>query len=97
MILLKKNTLSREVDAMRKEYLLLDRVEGPLIELSNVHRVGYGEVVEVKFEDKEKMFGRVIKIDGDKVVVQVFGSTTGISTQNSSVNFKGKQIGRAHV
>lgn len=75
---------------MRKEYLLLDRVEGPLIELSDVHKVGYGEVVEVRHEDKDKMLGRVIKIDGEKVVVQVFGSTSGISTKNSSVSFKGR-------
>ena len=75
---------------MRKEYLLLDKVEGPLIELSDVHNVGYGEVVEVRNENKEKMLGRVIKIDGEKVVVQVFGSTSGISTKNSSVNFKGR-------
>lgn len=75
---------------MRKEYLLLDKVEGPLIELSDVHNVGYGEVVEVRNEDKEKMLGRVIKIDGEKVVVQVFGSTSGISTKNSSVSFKGR-------
>lgn len=89
-MLLRKNTRSREVDNMRKEYLLLDKVEGPLIELSDVHNVGYGEVVEVRNEDKEKMLGRVIKIDGEKVVVQVFGSTSGISTKNSSVSFKGR-------
>jgi Archaeal/vacuolar-type H+-ATPase subunit B len=36
------------------------------------------------------MVGRVIKIDGDSVVVQVFGSTMGIATDNTKVTFKGK-------
>lgn len=75
---------------MKKEYLVLDKVEGALIELSKVHAVGYGEIVEVESKSGEKRLGRVIKIDGDKVVVQVFGSTLGISVDNTKVSFEGK-------
>lgn len=75
---------------MKKEYLKLDKVEGSLIELSNVHKVGNGEVVEVEDSEGNKMVGRVIKIDGEKIVVQVFGSTIGISTENTRVSFQGR-------
>lgn len=75
---------------MKKEYLVLDKVEGALIELSKVHRVGYGEIVEVENNLGEKKLGRVIKIDGDKVVVQVFGSTLGLSVENTKVSFEGR-------
>jgi len=75
---------------MKKEYLVLDKVEGALIELSNVHQVGYGEIVKVESKDGDKKLGRVIKIDGDKVVVQVFGSTLGLSVDNTKVSFEGK-------
>lgn len=75
---------------MKKEYLVLDKVEGALIELSKVHAVGYGEIVEVESTLGEKRLGRVIKIDGDKVVVQVFGSTLGMSVENTKVSFEGK-------
>lgn len=75
---------------MKKEYLVLDKVEGGLIELSKVHSVGYGEIVEVESNSGEKRLGRVIKIDGDKVVVQVFGSTLGISVDNTKVSFEGR-------
>lgn len=85
-----KNTLGREVDNMKKEYLQLDRIEGALIELSNTHNVGYGEVVEIENNNGNKKLGRVIKIEEDSVIVQVFGSTTGISTKNTKVGFKGK-------
>lgn len=77
---------------MKKEYLLLDRIEGPLIELSDVDEVGYGEVVEVKTSGNEKKLGRVVKIEGNKVIVQVFGDTSGISIKNSTVNFKGEPL-----
>ena len=75
---------------MKKEYLKLDKVEGALIELSNVHQVGNGEIVEVEDINGDKKVGRVIKIDGEKVVVQVFGSTIGISVENTKVSFQGR-------
>ena len=75
---------------MKREYLKLDRVQGALIELSKIHSVGYGEIVEITDAKGDKKVGRVIKIDGDKVVVQVFGATMGMSVENSKVSFKGK-------
>lgn len=75
---------------MKKEYLVLDKVEGALIELSKVHNVSYGEIVSVETNTGEKRLGRVIKIDGDKVVVQVFGATLGLSVENTKVSFEGK-------
>jgi len=77
-------------DRMKREYLKLDRVQGALIELSKIHRVGYGEIVEIEDQLGDRKVGRVIKIDGDKVVVQVFGATMGMSIENSKVSFKGK-------
>ena len=39
---------------MKKNYLLLDKIEGSLIELSNLHHVSYDEVVEIKTRDGKK-------------------------------------------
>ncbi|SHH41063.1 V/A-type H+-transporting ATPase subunit B [Anaerosphaera aminiphila DSM 21120] len=75
---------------MKKEYLLLDKVEGSLIELSNLHKVSYGEVVRIKSTDKKEMIGQVIKIDGDSALIQVFGDNLGVSTENSRVLFESK-------
>ncbi len=73
---------------MKKEYLTLDKIEGSLIELSNLHKVSYGEVVKIKSkDDKKEEFGQVIKIDEDKAVVQVFGNNLGVSTENRKVEF----------
>lgn len=76
---------------MKKEYLALDKVEGSLVELSGLHHVAYGEIVSITVDGKEdEMVGRIIGIDGDKAIVQVFGESMGISTTNARVVFEGK-------
>lgn len=75
---------------MKKEYLYLNRVEGPLIELSGIEDVSYGEIVILKVEGDDSKKGKVIKIENDRVVIQVFESTSGISLNNSSISFTGK-------
>lgn len=76
---------------MKKEYLKLDKIEGSIIELSNLHKVSYGEVVKiVNIETSKEQVGQVIKIDKDKVLIQVFGNILGTSTTNSKVSFEGR-------
>lgn len=77
---------------MRKEYLKLERVEGPLIVLSKIEDVAYGEIVDIKLEDGEVRKGKVITVEGENVVVQVFEGTAGISTQNTAVKFTGEPL-----
>ncbi|NLB56579.1 MAG: V-type ATP synthase subunit B [Lentisphaerae bacterium] len=77
---------------MRKEYLKLEKVEGPLIVLAGVEDASYGEMVSIRVDDGENRIGKVIEIDGDKVIVQVFEGTTGISTNNVAVMFSGEPM-----
>lgn len=74
---------------MKKEYLKLDKIEGPLIILSDVEDVSYGEILDIDIEGKKRK-GKIIKIEEDKVVAQVFEGTAGLSTNNASVRFTGK-------
>lgn len=76
---------------MKSEYLLIDKVEGPLIVLSGVKDVAYDEIVEINTGGKRRN-GKVVQISEDKVVIQVFENTTGLSTHNSSVNFTGRPL-----
>ncbi len=77
---------------MRKEYLKLEKVEGPLIVLTNVHDVQYGELVSIRVDGSENRKGKVILIDGTRVVVQVFEGTAGISANNAAVTFTGEPM-----
>lgn len=67
----------------------LDRIEGPLIELSNVQDAAYGEVIRVRVDNSKELIGKIIKIDGERVIIQVFGPTAGMATKNTSVSFTG--------
>lgn len=77
---------------MKKEYLKLQKVEGPLLVLNGISDVAYGETVEIKLNNGEARKGKVIKIEGDKVIVQVFEGTSGIATDNASVKFMGEPL-----
>lgn len=76
---------------MKSEYLLLDKVEGPLIVLSGVKDAAYDEIVEINTGGKRRK-GKVVQIHEDKVIIQVFESTTGLSIHNTSVSFTGKPL-----
>jgi len=82
--------VAKEGVVLRKEYLKLDRIEGPLIVISGVEGAFYGEIIEIKVENDRTRTGKVIRIEGDKVVAQVFEGTSGLSTLNTSTRFTGK-------
>ncbi|MGB5822565.1 MAG: V-type ATP synthase subunit B [Proteocatella sp.] len=76
----------------QREYLKLERVKGDLIVLEGVQGVAYGEILEITIDEKTKRTGKVVTVDGDKIIAQVFQGTQGISTTNSSVKFAGKPL-----
>lgn len=75
-----------------KEYLRLESVEGSLIALEGIEDVAYGEIVEIRVEGDDKRRGKVVMVDQDKVIAQVFQGTQGISTVNTAVRFTGKPL-----
>jgi V/A-type H+-transporting ATPase subunit B len=77
---------------MKKEYLMLNKIQGPLIVLSNVENVAYDEIVDILVDGKYKKKGKVVQIHKDKAIVQVFETTTGMSVDNTSVHFKGESF-----
>lgn len=77
---------------MRRQYLKLDKIQGPLVVLSKVRDAAYDEVVDILIDGKERRKGKVVKIEGDKVVLQVFEFTSGMAVDNSAVSFTGSPL-----
>ena len=77
---------------MRLEYIGLSELSGSLIALEGVKNVAFDEMAEVTLESGERRYGRVILIDGDRVVLHVFEGTRGISLENASTHFTGKSM-----
>ncbi len=75
---------------MIKEYLNVEKLEGPLIFLKDVKEAKYGEIIEIMVPDGSKRMGKVILIDQDMVIAQVFEGTSGLSLDDLSIRFLGK-------
>ena len=77
---------------MPKEYRTIREVAGPLMMVSGVENVAYDELGEIELENGEKRRCRVLEIDGENAVVQLFESSTGLNLSNSKVRFLGKSM-----
>lgn len=77
---------------MRLEYSGLSELSGALAAVQGVRDVGYDELAELTLDDGSRRLGRVILIEGDKAVLQVFEGTRGISLENVRTHFTGKPM-----
>ncbi len=77
---------------MIKEYKTVTEVVGPLMVVEGVEGVKYDELVEIELQTGEKRRGRVLEIDGDKAMVQLFEGSTGINLKGTSVRFLGRPL-----
>ena len=69
------------------EYKGLVRIEGPVVITERSRDVGYNEVVAVYDREEKKRLGRVIDLSDDWAVIQIFGSSTGLSADDTRVEF----------
>lgn len=74
---------------MAIEYLGLSDINGPLIVLEGVKNASYEEVVEFIVEGKRRKKGRIVAVDEDKAVIQVFDNTDEMSLQNTHTRLSG--------
>ncbi len=77
---------------MLKEYRTIKEVVGPLMLVEGVSGVKFNELVEIEQQDGGIRRGRVLEIDGDKALVQLFESSQGLQIATSKARFLGKSI-----
>lgn len=77
---------------MLKEYRTVTEVVGPLMAVEGVEGVKYEELVEIELQNGEKRRGRVLEVNGDKAMIQLFEGSSGINLKNTSVRFLGKPL-----
>ena len=77
---------------MKIQYSGLKDINGPLVCLEGVSGVAYDEIAELQLENGSKRLGRVVQMEGDKVILQVFEGTSGLSLENTRTSFKGKPL-----
>ena len=65
------------------EHIGLSEISGSLIILDDVDNASFEELVEIRLENGSKRTGRIVQIDGKRVVIQVFEGTRDLSLDNT--------------
>jgi len=74
---------------MIKEYKTISEVAGPLMLVKSVENVTYDELGEIILPNGEKRLCKVLEINGNDAMVQLFEGAAGINLKESSVRFLG--------
>jgi V/A-type H+-transporting ATPase subunit B len=77
---------------MLKEYRTITEVVGPLMLVEHVEGAKYNELVEIEQANGEIRRGRVLEVDGDKALVQLFEGSHGLRIADSKARFLGRSI-----
>lgn len=70
-----------------KEYKTIKEIIGPLLLVENVENAHYDELVSVLLQDGSTRRGKVIMVENDKAVIQLFEGSIGINASKSKVKF----------
>ena len=77
---------------MIREYKTISEVAGPLMLVKKVENVTYDELGEIELPNGEIRRCKVLEINRDNALVQLFESSAGINLADSKVRFLGKSI-----
>ena len=77
---------------MIKEYRTIEEISGPLMVVRRVSGVTYDELCEIELPNGELRRGKVLEVNGDKAVVQLFEPSAGINLSSSKIRFLGRPL-----
>lgn len=77
---------------MIKEYKTIREVVGPLMLVEGVSGVKYNELVDILQANGEVRAGKVLEVNGDKALVQLFDNSRGLQISTSKARFTGKSL-----
>ncbi len=74
------------------DYVGVKEINGSLVVIDGVKGVSYEEIVDLQLEDGSKRQGRVVQIDGERIVVQVFEGARALSLHNTKTRLTGRPL-----
>jgi len=83
---------SQTPNLVTKELRTVNQIRGPLLFVERVSDVAFDEMVEVVDPDGKVRVGRVLEVDNDVAVIQLFLSTEGLDISRTRVRFTGDVI-----
>ena len=77
---------------MIREYKTIEEINGPLMVVKKVQGVTYDELAEIELTDGSVRRCKVLEVNGDSAVVQLFENSAGINLRDSKVRFLGHPL-----
>ena len=77
---------------MIREYKTISEIASPLMMVKNVEGVTYDELAEIELPTGEKRRCKVLEVNGDRAIVQLYESAAGINLAESKVRFLGHPL-----
>lgn len=74
------------------DYLGVKEINGSLIVLDGIKNASYEEIVDIRLENGTARKGRIVQIEGERVVIEVFEGTSSISLNNTKTRLTGKPM-----
>jgi len=75
-----------------REYIGVDKIDGPLVFIRKTHPVGYRDLIECVDTRGHVRLGIVLESSTDVVVAQIFEGTSGLTLPGTRVRFSGKPL-----
>jgi len=75
-----------------REYIGVERIDGPLVFVSKTHPVGYRELIECVDGQGHVRLGIVLESSTDVVVAQIFEGTSGLTLPQTRMRFSGEPL-----
>ncbi len=75
-----------------REYIGVDKIDGPLVFVGRTHPVGYRELIECVDRQGNVRLGIVLESSTNVVVAQVFEGTGGLALPDTRVRFRGEPL-----
>jgi len=77
---------------MIKEYQTVTGIAGPLIIAEKIEGAKFDEVVDIELPSGEIRTGKILEVDGDKAMIQVFEGTEGLDIKSTKLRLKGRGL-----
>lgn len=75
-----------------REYIGVDKIDGPLVFVSKTHPVGYRELIECVDRKGHVRRGIVLESATNVVVAQIFEGTSGLTLPDTRIRFSGEPL-----
>ncbi len=74
------------------DYIGVKEISGSLIVLDNIKNASFEEIVDIRLDDGSVRTGRIVQMEGNRAVIQVFEGTRGLSLKNTRTRLLGRPM-----